>query len=157
MVDSREICDECFQLKPVFSPKRPESSKIAGMSKDEPYTLSKIIATLGPASGAAEQIAQLIRQGARVFRINFSHGSFDDFADMLAQVRQAAQDTQTYVGVLGDLRGPKLRIGQVVDGGVAVKKGQSIAVCVADRIGGRDQPCDEDVAGDSNNLDVEEY
>lgn len=91
------------------------------------FTLTKIIATLGPASVDPRTLLRLIEEGARVFRINFSHGGFDDFEKALLTVRRASEDSGVPVGVLGDLSGPKIRIGKVRQGGVAVRTGAQVA------------------------------
>jgi len=88
--------------------------------------LTKIVATLGPASDELPTITEMIRAGVRVFRINFSHGSFDDYRRMLQRVREASQQTNIAVGVLGDLGGPKIRVGEVVEGGVELRVGDVV-------------------------------
>ncbi len=95
------------------------------MTKKLP-TLTKIIATLGPATDDVASIRALIDAGARAFRINFSHGDFDDYDRLLRCAREAATQADVPVGVIGDLRGPKIRIGEVVDNGVAVESGQTV-------------------------------
>jgi pyruvate kinase len=85
-------------------------------------TLTKIIATLGPASAGTENIKLLIHEGVRVFRVNFSHGSFEGFSELIDQVRSASDETGIPVAVLGDLSGPKIRVGKVSDPGVVLKK-----------------------------------
>lgn len=90
------------------------------------FIFTKIIATLGPATQDPEMIARLITEGARIFRINFSHGEFDDFKNLLDNVRKAGIATKTPVAVLGDLCGPKIRVGDVVEEGVSVEPGQCI-------------------------------
>lgn len=96
------------------------------MAKHPDFILTKIIATLGPACADPKIIARLIEEGARVFRINFSHGSFDQFAQSLAAIREASQTTGIPVGVLGDISGPKIRVGQVREGGVALQAGARV-------------------------------
>ncbi len=76
-------------------------------------TLAKIVATLGPASDSPEVIARLIEAGVSVFRLNFSHGTLDDHARRLALVREASRATDRTIGVLGDLQGPKIRVGKL--------------------------------------------
>jgi len=88
--------------------------------------LTKIVATLGPASAAPEVIGQLIDVGVRVFRLNFSHGTFDDHSQLLATVRSVASDTGVPVAVLGDLSGPKIRVGEVVKEGVMLEQGSQV-------------------------------
>ncbi|MCC5828709.1 MAG: pyruvate kinase [Phycisphaeraceae bacterium] len=75
--------------------------------------LTKIIATLGPASSDVDSIIKLIHEGARVFRINFSHGRFEDFERLLKTIRQASERAACSVGVLGDLSGPKIRLARL--------------------------------------------
>ncbi len=96
------------------------------MSCRADFILTKIIATLGPASADPAMIVRLIGEGARIFRINFSHGEFEDFKALLDATRQASKMADTPVAVLGDLCGPKIRVGDVVDEGVPVEPGQCI-------------------------------
>jgi len=74
---------------------------------------TKIIATVGPASNTVESLVALIRAGVNVFRMNFSHGSHEDHGRVLANIRQAMQETGYIVGVLQDICGPKIRIGML--------------------------------------------
>ena len=97
-----------------------------GNQKKE-FLLTKIICTLGPVSAEESVIEQLILEGARVFRINFSHGTFDEYERLFHLVRGASQKLNIPVAVLGDLSGPKIRVGKVVDGGVDLQVGQLIA------------------------------
>ncbi len=90
-------------------------------------TLTKIVATLGKASNDAETIRKLVEAGASVFRLNFSHGTLEDHGKVLRAVRQVEHDLGYPIGVLGDLSGPKIRVGQVIDGGVEVQAGQDVA------------------------------
>ncbi|MEM7680876.1 MAG: pyruvate kinase [Planctomycetota bacterium] len=82
-----------------------------------PLILTKILATLGPSSREPAVIQRLIEEGVRVVRINFSHGSFDDYSGMLAAVREASAAAGVPVGVLGDLSGPKIRVSHDIEGG----------------------------------------
>ena len=91
------------------------------------FILTKIIVTLGPACADPKMILRLVEEGARVFRINFSHGSFDDFHRSLQLVREAAEQSHVPLGVLGDLSGPKIRIGTVRDGGVVLRTGTRVS------------------------------
>ncbi|WP_091735400.1 pyruvate kinase [Phenylobacterium immobile] len=84
---------------------------------------ARIVATLGPASIA--RVAELARAGADVFRINFSHGTHEDHAHAIAAVRAAEALVDRPLAVLADLQGPKIRLGEFVDGAVELLAGQT--------------------------------
>lgn len=73
--------------------------------------LAKIVATVGPASQEPAMLARLIEAGVNVFRLNFSHGSHADKLPVIAEIRRLSQERGLSVGILGDLQGPKFRIG----------------------------------------------
>ena len=73
---------------------------------------AKIVATLGPASSRPEMIRRLFDAGADVFRINMSHASHEDLRERHAQIRAIERETDHPIGILCDLQGPKLRVGQ---------------------------------------------
>ena len=85
---------------------------------------ARIVATLGPASRAPEQVLELARTGVDVFRLNFSHGVHEDHAEACQAVREAEAAVDRPLGVLADLQGPKLRLGAFKDGAVAIQPGQ---------------------------------
>jgi pyruvate kinase len=74
---------------------------------------TKIVGTLGPASSTREQIAALIDAGLDVARINFSHGTHEQHAQTIALVRDVARETGRPIAILGDLQGPRIRIGDL--------------------------------------------
>jgi pyruvate kinase len=76
---------------------------------------TKILATVGPASEKLEIIEGLIRAGVNVFRLNFSHGTHDYHSMMISNIRKAAKKTGINVGVLQDICGPKVRVGNIED------------------------------------------
>ena len=77
---------------------------------------TKIIATLGPASSDKETMMQLVQAGVDVFRINFSHADYDIVRKNVETIREINQELGQSVGILGDLQGPKLRVGVVKEG-----------------------------------------
>ncbi|MEX2217199.1 MAG: pyruvate kinase [Phycisphaerales bacterium] len=89
-------------------------------------TLAKIVATLGPASESPETVARLIEAGVSVFRLNFSHGDAASHLRRLMTVRSASAEAGRPVAVLGDLCGPKIRVGQAPAGGIEVHAGQDV-------------------------------
>jgi len=74
---------------------------------------TKILATLGPASNSLEMIESLIDAGANMFRLNFSHGSHEYHLETLNNIRQAMQNKKKTVGILQDISGPKVRVGDL--------------------------------------------
>jgi pyruvate kinase len=86
---------------------------------------TKIIATLGPASGTPEILARLFQAGADVFRLNFSHGTHEDHAARFAMIRELEEKFDRPVGILADVQGPKLRVGRFAGGRVHLQTGQT--------------------------------
>ncbi|HEY4011112.1 MAG TPA: pyruvate kinase [Acidobacteriaceae bacterium] len=76
---------------------------------------AKIVATLGPASSTEELFRQLVRAGLDVARLNFSHGSHEQKAELIAMVRKVAREENKPICILADLQGPKIRTGTLVD------------------------------------------
>jgi pyruvate kinase len=88
---------------------------------------TKIVATLGPASGNPATIARLFEAGADVFRINMSHTSHDRMRELIDAIRSVERDHGRPVGILVDLQGPKLRVGSFTSGAVTLEKGETFA------------------------------
>ncbi|HEX2190323.1 MAG TPA: pyruvate kinase [Longimicrobiaceae bacterium] len=86
---------------------------------------TKIVCTLGPVSWSRERIASLIAAGMDVARINFSHGDLPRHAETIRNVREAAEEAGRPVAVLGDLQGPKIRVG-VLPAPVELSPGDAI-------------------------------
>jgi pyruvate kinase len=79
---------------------------------------TKIVATLGPASSDPETVRELLAAGVDVVRLNFSHGDHEGHATAYRRVREAAAEADRPVAVLGDLCGPKIRVGRLATGQV---------------------------------------
>ncbi|MCK4939884.1 MAG: pyruvate kinase, partial [Rhodospirillaceae bacterium] len=86
---------------------------------------AKIIATLGPGRSSEEEIANLFEAGADVFRLNFSHGVHDDHKRRYEVIRKLESRFSRPIGILMDLQGPKLRVGEFEQGKVMLETGQS--------------------------------
>ncbi|MEX6723177.1 pyruvate kinase [Parapedomonas caeni] len=84
----------------------------------------RIVATLGPASRSPDMIRALFEAGADVFRINMSHGTQADRAEIIGNIRALEEEVGRPTTILVDLQGPKLRVGTFADGPVELKKGQ---------------------------------
>src|SRR3954470_24737686 len=102
---------------------------------------TKIVATIGPASRQPEVLERMVRAGLDVARLNFAHGSSDQHAETADWIRQAAERIGREIAILGDVPGPKLRIGPVAGGvaelprGSPVVLGQSTAQGTSERLG----------------------
>jgi pyruvate kinase len=78
-----------------------------------PNHKTKIVATIGPASNSSEMLERLILAGVNVARLNFSHGSLDQHAQVIARIRAASRATDRRVAIMADLPGPKMRLGTI--------------------------------------------
>ena len=89
---------------------------------------TKIVTTLGPATDRPGVIEELIRAGANVVRLNFSHGYFEDHQKRVDMVRAASAKLDIPVAIMGDLQGPKIRIGKFKEGRIMLKEGDSFMI-----------------------------
>lgn len=89
---------------------------------------TKILATLGPATNSPEKIKALIEAGANGFRLNFSHGSYEERLDQIKWIRDASRQIGRPVAILQDLQGPKIRLGVLKDNHFDVKAGSEIVL-----------------------------
>jgi pyruvate kinase len=100
---------------------------------------TKIIATMGPAVGTPEALLKLFEAGVDVCRLNFSHGTLAEHLVMLGKIREASARHDQPIAVLGDLCGPKIRLGKVADvggtGGLPVEVGDTLVVQRAEIVG----------------------
>ncbi|HXZ30245.1 MAG TPA: pyruvate kinase, partial [Dehalococcoidia bacterium] len=87
---------------------------------------TKIVCTIGPASGSAAVIEQLIKAGMNVARFNLSHGTYREHARHIQTVRKLSRGLAIPVATIIDLPGPKYRTGRLKDGQVRLKKGAQV-------------------------------
>ena len=97
----------------------------------------KIVVTLGPASCSAECIEKLLLAGANVFRLNFSHGSHEEYAKTIQTLREVSQKCEQPLAILQDLQGPKMRLGSWASGPIKIKRGQRVILKSVDGEKGR--------------------
>ncbi|SLM94349.1 Pyruvate kinase [Brachybacterium nesterenkovii] len=100
---------------------------------------AKIVCTLGPATSSYEQIRTLIESGMNVARMNLSHGTHDDHEEVYSNIRRAAEDLGRSVGVLVDLQGPKIRLGNFADGPYKLEVGDVFTITTDDIEGTRER------------------
>ncbi|MCF8302013.1 MAG: pyruvate kinase [Bacteroidales bacterium] len=96
---------------------------------------TKIVATLGPASSSKELIREMVKAGTDVFRINFSHGSYEQHAQNIESIHCVNKELKTHIPVLADLQGPKIRIGQVKNNRIFLTKGNEIDITTEELTG----------------------
>jgi len=101
---------------------------------------TKIVATVGPACSSREMLGKLIKAGVNVFRLNFSHGAYSDHLEVIERVRSLNEEFGTHIALLGDLQGPKIRIGAFAENMVMMPDGHELVfttrecTCTADRL-----------------------
>jgi pyruvate kinase len=98
----------------------------------------KIVCTLGPSTAGIDRLVAMMEAGMDVARLNFSHGDHEAHRKMYDDVRAAAKKVGRPIAVLGDLSGPKIRVGKMKSGGVNLKKGQKI-ILTTEKIEGSDE------------------
>ena len=101
-----------------------EMDKQAGVAHVNHRT--KIVATVGPACDSYEQLLALVKAGVNVFRLNFSHGSHEDKLTIIEHIRTINKNEPYNIAILGDLQGPKLRIGEIENNYLEVKAGDTL-------------------------------
>ena len=101
---------------------------------NEPKT--KIVATLGPASSSREVLRDMMLSGMDVCRLNFSHGSYDFYADVIATIRSLNEELGTFTAILADLQGPKLRVGAMANGAIELNAGDLLTI-TTEEVAGR--------------------
>jgi pyruvate kinase len=94
----------------------------------ENFNKTKIIATVGPASGSKEVLTQLIEAGVGIIRLNFSHGSYTAHQRVIEYVRTINQELNKHVCLLQDLQGPKIRIGLLKEETIHLVNGQQLVL-----------------------------
>ena len=89
---------------------------------------TKIVATIGPTSSSPETIRRMLRAGMNVARVNFSHGDHQSHTKTVQLLRKVAEDEGKILAILGDLQGPKIRLGHVKAGGIPLNLGDEISL-----------------------------
>src|SRR5258708_5065023 len=95
--------------------------------------MTKILATLGPASSKPEMLRALLKAGCNAFRLNCSHAPMSEMADLVALVRKTSEQTKVPCSIVMDLQGPRLRVGRLRNGEpVVLKKGAALRITTLD-------------------------
>jgi pyruvate kinase len=100
---------------------------------------TKIVATVGPACDTYDKLLDLVRAGVNVFRLNFSHGSHEDKGKIIEHIRQINKKEPYNIAILGDLQGPKLRVGEIENGVIEVVEGDILTFTNEKVIGNKEK------------------
>ena len=100
---------------------------------------TKILATVGPASSSYETLLELVKAGVDIFRLNFSHGTHQDHEEVINRITYINEKYNLHIGILTDLQGPKLRVGEIENNALEIKKGQILTFVNEECIGNFDK------------------
>ncbi len=107
--------------------------KQAGIIHSQKRT--RIVATVGPACDTYDKLLELVKAGVNVFRLNFSHGSHEDKSKIIAYIREINKTQPFNIAILGDLQGPKLRVGEIENDGIELVEGHEIIFSTVKQVG----------------------
>ena len=110
-----------------------QMDKEAGISHSQKKT--KIVATVGPACEQPEKLLALAIAGVNVFRLNFSHGTHENKKEIIERIREINKSQPINIAILGDLQGPKLRVGEIEGGKIALVEGKNMIFTTEKMVG----------------------
>src|SRR5688500_17342292 len=100
---------------------------------------TKIVATVGPACDSYDQLLRLVKAGVNVFRLNFSHGTHEDKLQIIEHIRKINKTEPFNIAILGDLQGPKLRVGEIEGGVMEITEGELLTFTNEKVLGNKDR------------------
>ncbi|NUP90507.1 MAG: pyruvate kinase [Candidatus Sumerlaeia bacterium] len=103
---------------------------------------TKIVATLGPACTKPQTLRAMVEAGVDIFRLNFSHGTPALHRRWVSDAREQAEAAGKSISILGDLRGPKIRLGQLADERITLRRASTVTLSTAETPGERELPVD---------------
>ena len=110
-----------------------QMDKEAGIAHSQKRT--KIVATVGPACDTYDNLLSLVKAGVNVFRLNFSHGTHEDKLGVIEKIRRIVKEEPYNISILGDLQGPKLRVGELENGKLILKEGDEFIFTTEKMVG----------------------
>lgn len=110
------------------------------------FKRTKILATIGPATNSREAIKELIQAGANGFRLNFSHGNYEEREEQIAWIRELSRELERPVAIVQDLQGPKIRLGELNDNRQEVKRGDILTLTFGGEHNGLTMPVQYNLA-----------
>ncbi len=114
-----------------------QMDKKAGL--EHTFHRTKIVATVGPACDTYDKLLSLVKAGVNVFRLNFSHGSHEDKAKIIEHIRKINSTEPFNIAILGDLQGPKLRVGEIEGGSMLVEEGEILTFTNTKLVGNKER------------------
>ncbi len=103
---------------------------------DHTFHRTKIVATVGPACDTYDKLLALVKAGVNVFRLNFSHGTHEDKERIIGYIRELNKNEKCNIAILADLQGPKLRVGEMENGGLDVTAGDILTFTSTEKVVG---------------------
>lgn len=94
---------------------------------NDPRKCTKVVCTIGPACATEKKLEAMVKAGMNVCRLNFSHGTHENHAELISLIRRVAKKTGEHLAILQDLQGPKIRVGELPKEGVTLSTGKEIA------------------------------
>jgi pyruvate kinase len=114
-----------------------QMDKKAGL--EHTFHKTKIVATVGPACDTYDKLLSLVKAGVNVFRLNFSHGSHEDKVKIIEHIRKINSTEPFNIAILGDLQGPKLRVGEIEGGSMLVEEGEILTFTNTKLVGNKER------------------
>src|SRR3982751_1771527 len=111
-----------------------EMDKEAGIQHTSHRT--KIVATVGPACDTYEKLLELVKAGVNVLRLNFSHGTHENKKEIHDHIRRINKTEPYNISILGDLQGPKLRVGDMENGALKISPGDILTFTSREKVVG---------------------
>lgn len=103
------------------------------------YHKTKIVATVGPACDTYDKLLELVKAGVNVFRLNFSHGTHENKAEIIEHIRKINKTEPYNISILADLQGPKLRVGEIENGALKIEPGDLLTFTSKEKVVGTKQ------------------
>jgi pyruvate kinase len=114
-----------------------QMDKSAGI--EHAFHRTKIVATVGPACDTYDKLLELVKCGVNVFRLNFSHGNHEDKEQIIKYIRQINNTEPYNISILGDLQGPKLRVGDMENGAIDIEPGDILTFTNEKLVGNKER------------------
>src|SRR4051794_11941468 len=114
-----------------------DMDKVAGI--EHSFHRTKIVATVGPACDTYDKLLELVKAGVNVFRLNFSHGAHEDKLKIIEHIRNINKSQPYNIAILGDLQGPKLRVGEIENNALPVVAGDILTFTNEKLVGTKDR------------------